>query len=78
MGPATAESSSAISIPTRWQLPIRWTSAYDDYPIEAVEIRHTLVNQAADEGWWCYFTHDPGEQPIQIEATEKGFIVRSE
>jgi glyoxylase-like metal-dependent hydrolase (beta-lactamase superfamily II) len=65
-------------IPTRWQLPIRWTSAYDDYPIEAVEIRNTLVNQAADEGWWCYFTHDPGELPIQIEATEKGFIVRSE
>ena len=65
-------------IPTRWQLPIRWTSAYDDYPIEAVEIRRELVNPAADEGWWCYFTHDPGEQPIQIEATEKGFIVRAE
>ncbi len=28
-------------IPTRWQLPIRWTSAYDDYPIEAVEIRRS-------------------------------------
>jgi glyoxylase-like metal-dependent hydrolase (beta-lactamase superfamily II) len=65
-------------IPTRWQLPVRWTSAYDDYPIEAVETRNVLVNRAADEGWWCYFTHDPGELPIRIEASDRGFLVRAE
>jgi glyoxylase-like metal-dependent hydrolase (beta-lactamase superfamily II) len=59
-------------IPTRWQIPVRWTSAYDDYPIEAIEVRNDLVARAADEGWWCYFTHDPGELPIRIERTEKG------
>jgi glyoxylase-like metal-dependent hydrolase (beta-lactamase superfamily II) len=59
-------------IPTRWQIPVRWTSAFDDYPIAAVEIRNELVRRAVDEGWWCYFTHDPGELPVQIEATEKG------
>jgi len=59
-------------IPTRWQLPVRWTSAYDDYPIDAVEVRNELVTRAAAEGWWCYFTHDPGPLPIRIEATEKG------
>jgi glyoxylase-like metal-dependent hydrolase (beta-lactamase superfamily II) len=65
-------------IPTRWQLPVRWTSAYDDYPIEAVEIRRELVTRAADEGWWCWFTHDPGELPIRVEAVERGFVVRAE
>ena len=59
-------------IPTRWQIPVRWTSAYDDYPVEAVEMRNRLVRQAAAESWWCYFTHDPGNLPIRIEATEKG------
>jgi glyoxylase-like metal-dependent hydrolase (beta-lactamase superfamily II) len=59
-------------IPTRWQLPVRWTSAFDDYPIDAVEIRNELVRRAVEEGWWCYFTHDPGELPVQVEATEKG------
>ncbi|MDQ2933580.1 MAG: MBL fold metallo-hydrolase [Chloroflexota bacterium] len=59
-------------IPTRWQLPVRWTSAFDDYPIDAVEVRNTLIARAAAESWWCYFTHDPGELPIQIERTEKG------
>ena len=65
-------------IPTRWQIPVRWTSAFDDYPIDAVEVRNQLVTRAAAEGWWCYFTHDPGDLPIQIEATEKGFRAKSE
>ena len=59
-------------IPTRWQIPVRWTSAYDDYPIEAIEVRNELVSRAAAEGWWCYFTHDPGDLPVRIEATERG------
>jgi len=59
-------------IPTRWQIPVRWTSAYDDYPIDAIEVRSELVARAAAEGWWSYFTHDPGALPIRIEATEKG------
>ena len=65
-------------IPTRWQIPVRWTSAFDDYPIDAVEMRNELVRRAAEEGWWCYFTHDPGDLPVQIEQNEKGgFGVRS-
>jgi glyoxylase-like metal-dependent hydrolase (beta-lactamase superfamily II) len=59
-------------IPTRWQLPVRWTSAYDDYPIDAIEIRNELVTRAARERWWCYFTHDPGALPVRVEATDKG------
>jgi glyoxylase-like metal-dependent hydrolase (beta-lactamase superfamily II) len=82
LGRAAADGERGIFfgdlIPTRWQLPVRWTSAYDDYPIDAVEVRHALVSRAAADGWWCYFTHDPGDLPIRIEATEKGFAVRAE
>jgi glyoxylase-like metal-dependent hydrolase (beta-lactamase superfamily II) len=82
LGRAEADGERGIFfgdlIPTRWQLPVRWTSANDDYPIEAVEVRQTLVSRAAADGWWCYFTHDPGDLPIRIEATEKGFAVRAE
>ena len=59
-------------IPTRWQIPVRWTSAYDDYPIEAIQVRNELVARAAVEGWWCYFTHDPGDMPVRIQKTERG------
>jgi len=61
-------------IPTRWQLPVRWTSAFDDYPVDAVEVRQRLLTRVVDEGWWCYFTHDPGALPIQLERTEKDAI----
>jgi glyoxylase-like metal-dependent hydrolase (beta-lactamase superfamily II) len=59
-------------IPTRWQIPTRWTSAFDDYPIDAIEIRNVLLGRAVAEGWWSYFTHDPGEMPVRIEAAERG------
>ena len=59
-------------IPTRWQVPVRWTSAYDDYPIDAIQARNELLARATSEGWWCYFTHDPGSMPVRLEATEKG------
>jgi glyoxylase-like metal-dependent hydrolase (beta-lactamase superfamily II) len=62
-------------IPTRWQLPVRWTSAYDDYPIDAIEVRNQLLGRAAAERWWCYFTHDPGEMPVRLQASERGFQV---
>lgn len=65
-------------IQTRWQLPIRWTSAYDDYPVDAVEVRNVLVRRAAEEGWWCYFTHDPGPMPVRIAATERGGFTAAE
>ena len=61
-------------IPTRWQLPVRWTSAFDDYPVDAVEIRQQLLTRAIDRDWWCYFTHDPGALPLQLERTEKGAV----
>jgi len=82
LGGAEADGERGIFfgdlIPTRWQLPVRWTSAYDDYPIDAVEARQALLGRAAADGWWCYFTHDPGELPIRIQAAEKGFVVRAE
>jgi glyoxylase-like metal-dependent hydrolase (beta-lactamase superfamily II) len=59
-------------VPTRWQLPTRWTSAYDDYPVDAIETRSELLGRAAAEGWWAYFTHDPGPMPVRVEATERG------
>ena len=59
-------------IPTRWQVPVRWTSAYDDYPIDAIEVRNQLLGRAVAEGWWSYFTHDPGPMPVRIAVTERG------
>jgi glyoxylase-like metal-dependent hydrolase (beta-lactamase superfamily II) len=65
-------------IPTRWQVPVRWTSAYDDYPIEAIEVRNELLAKALGEGWWSYFTHDPGPLPVRLTGTDRGGFVAAE
>jgi hypothetical protein len=36
-------------------------------------VRNQLLGRAAAERWWCYFTHDPGEMPVQLEATDRGY-----
>jgi glyoxylase-like metal-dependent hydrolase (beta-lactamase superfamily II) len=63
-------------IPTRWQIPVRWTSAYDDYPVEAIEVRNELVERAAAEGWWSYFTHDPGRSRCGSSAPRRAATAR--
>jgi glyoxylase-like metal-dependent hydrolase (beta-lactamase superfamily II) len=62
-------------IPTRWQLPVRWTSAFDDYPIDAVAVRQDLLTRAIAGDWWCYFTHDPGRMPVQLAVSDRGAVV---
>jgi glyoxylase-like metal-dependent hydrolase (beta-lactamase superfamily II) len=78
LGPPDASERAVFFgdlIPTRWQLPVRWTSAFDDYPIDAVEVRHELLTRAVTEGWWCYFTHDPGGMPVQLALNDRRTVV---
>ena len=36
-----------------------WVSGFDLYPLEAIDTKTALLSQAAEEGWWCSFGHDP-------------------
>ena len=46
-------------------------AAEDPDPATRAELEE-LVARAATDGWWSYFTHDPGEMPVRIEPTDKG------
>ena len=45
-------------IPTSINLPPTWVAAFDLYPMETIENKFRLLQQAADEQWWCGFGHD--------------------
>ena len=49
----------ADALPTSAHLPVAWTMAFDLYPVELVQSRKGLTDQAAREGWLCVFYHDP-------------------
>ena len=53
-GPATAAGrwrSSATSCMRPWSANPRWVTAFDDFPLDSVEVKGELFAQAADEGW---------------------------
>ncbi len=46
-----------------WAANPRWVSAFDDFPLDSVEVKHSLFSQAADEGWLIVLSHER-EHPV--------------
>jgi glyoxylase-like metal-dependent hydrolase (beta-lactamase superfamily II) len=46
-------------VPMRAHVQFPWIMGYDLYPVETLEAKKKLLPQAAHEGWWCLFYHDP-------------------
>ena len=51
--------SFADLVPMRAHVPFAWVMGYDLYPVETLEAKKRLLPQAAREGWFCFFYHDP-------------------
>ena len=49
----------ADALPTSAHIPIPWIMAYDLYPVELIQNKKRLIDQAAREEWLCVFEHDP-------------------
>ena len=41
------------------QITPTWVSASICFPLEAIDNKIRILDQAAAEGWWCSFGHDP-------------------
>ena len=46
-----------------WAANPRWVSAFDDFPLDSVEVKASLFSQAADEDWIVVLSHER-DQPI--------------
>jgi glyoxylase-like metal-dependent hydrolase (beta-lactamase superfamily II) len=46
-------------VPTRAHVQFAWIMGYDLYPVETLATKKKLLPQAAREGWYCLFYHDP-------------------
>jgi glyoxylase-like metal-dependent hydrolase (beta-lactamase superfamily II) len=61
-------------VPTRAHVQFPWIMGYDLYPVETLLAKKTLLPQAAREGWWCLFYHDPDEPLCRLVLDEAGKI----
>jgi len=41
-----------------WAANPRWVTAFDDFPLDSVEVKGSLFAQAADEGWTVALSHE--------------------
>jgi glyoxylase-like metal-dependent hydrolase (beta-lactamase superfamily II) len=46
-----------------WSANPRWVTAFDDFPLDSVEVKGSLFARAADEGWTVVLSHEP-RRPI--------------
>ena len=42
-----------------WSANPRWVTAFDDFPLDSVEVKGELFARAADEGWLVALSHEP-------------------
>ncbi|MGH9487528.1 MAG: MBL fold metallo-hydrolase [Terriglobales bacterium] len=56
-----AETACYISdlMPTHWHLKPSWVMAFDLFPLETIDNKHRILDQAVREHWLLVFTHDP-------------------
>lgn len=47
------------ALPTTAHVPVPWIMAFDLYPVELIQHKKRLTDQAVREGWLCVFVHDP-------------------
>lgn len=54
-------------------IPFPYIMAYDLFPLETLNEKKRLLQQAADEKWLLVLEHDPSIEAITVRQTEKGF-----
>jgi glyoxylase-like metal-dependent hydrolase (beta-lactamase superfamily II) len=42
-----------------WSANPRWITAFDDFPLDSVEVKGELFARSADEGWLVALSHEP-------------------
>jgi glyoxylase-like metal-dependent hydrolase (beta-lactamase superfamily II) len=58
-------------VPTHAHTQPSWVSAFDLYPLQAIETKTAWLARAADRSWICAFAHDPWIDFARIERHVK-------
>ena len=59
------------TVPTATHLALPYLMGYDLRPLQTMEEKAQLLAQAAEEGWWLFFDHDPELPGVKVAPGEK-------
>lgn len=67
----------ADTLPSQSHIHIPYVMGYDVRPLQTMEEKSVLLNQAVENDWILFFDHDPTVECASIKMTEKGFKVKN-
>ncbi|MBN2538257.1 MBL fold metallo-hydrolase [candidate division WOR-3 bacterium] len=62
-------------VPTTTHLNVPYIMGYDLYPLETMDCKEAMLGRAADEGWTCWFEHDPAVAAARVAREGDRFAV---
>ncbi len=63
------------TIPTATHLRLPFIMGYDLRPLETLAEKQQLLAQAAEEGWWLFFDHDPEVSGVKVKIGGKDYEI---
>jgi glyoxylase-like metal-dependent hydrolase (beta-lactamase superfamily II) len=64
---------AADLLPTAAHVPLLWIMAYDVAPLDTIDEKEGILEQAFREEWTIFFEHDTETATARIEKNERGF-----
>ena len=65
----------ADTIPSSWHINMPYVMAYDVRPLDTLNEKKRILEQAVTEGWFLFFEHDPATECATVKKDERGRIV---
>lgn len=59
-------------IPSSGHIPLPYVMGYDMRPLQTLQEKERILNEAAEKNWTLFFEHDPLTECVSVEKTEKG------
>lgn len=63
---------AADLLPTTGHIPLPYVMGYDTRPLLTLEEKAKFLNEAAKQGYFLFFEHDPQHELCTLKQTEKG------
>ena len=63
-------------VPSAAHVSMPWVMAYDMRPIDTLNEKRKLLNEAAANDWVLFFEHDPKIECASLQSTDRGVRIK--
>lgn len=67
---------AADLLPTHVHVPLPWVMGYDMYPVQTLEEKERILDEAVDDGWYFFLEHDAQKEVITVTKENGKFSVK--